>query len=235
MRKKKLTEPLDTIYDVQRTEQLDGYGEGLLFKLRRFPAVVKFWQQHMNGVRPSKSLMRSWKPTPEAAAALARLTRHMADAFNVSQDDARAAILGNIPPRVRLVQVANSLTTGAGAAITSRIHMEVSVLATPSEVAAAYTAVRRRLLALGDKARLKPPEPRTLCLARFAAKYEDAETERGRARWDRQHPDNPAPAGLNTWRRDLRRALDQVVNPEWLNAAGEAAFTGGLAKHRLDG
>ena len=235
MARRKQLNHLTESLDVRRNRQLDGYADGLLYRMRRFPAVVRFWERYMDGVVPSKSLLKSWTPTDEAAAALDRLARNMAVAFNISQDDARAGILGNIPPHVRLIQVENSLKTGAGAAITSTIRIEVSVLATPDEVKDAYTRARRQLLSLGEKARLKLPDSRTIDLARFAAKYGDAGTEQGRERWNHQNPHQTARCAMNTWRRDLRRALDQVTSPEWLNAAVDAAFMGGLGKRRLDG
>lgn len=234
MARKKSEQPLDTIYDVQRRAQLDALGEVLLYRLRRFPAVAKFWQRYMGTARPSRTLLRRWEPSPEAAAALDRLSRHMAEAFNTSKADARAAILGNVPPKLQMVRVENSLKTGAGCSATSTITMQVSALATPAEVAAAYQRARRQLLGLGDKARFKPPDVRTVKLARFVVKYDDAETEAGRARWNSQHADQPARCAMNTWRRDLRRAVKQVADPTWLKAAVDSAWMGGLGKHRLD-
>ncbi len=234
MGRKKSELALDGI-TLYRQDYVDAIADVLLCRLRRFPAVVKFRENHMGSALPSKRLMKNWQPTPDAAAALATLSRHMGEAFNISEADARAAILGNVRPQVRLVAVANSLKTGAGCSATTTIHIEASALATPDEVAAAFNHARRQLLRLGSKARVKPPQDRAIALTRFAARYNDAEGEAGRVRWNKQHPNHPAPLGMNTWRRDVRRAVAQVADPAWLETAVDSAFVGGLGKHRLDG
>lgn len=227
--KKNFREKLDSPYAV-RENHLKLLGEVVKQRIRTFPPVADFFGRRIGAPRPP----RGWKPMPDQVEPFSRLVRGIAATFRISEADARAAILGQRAPKLRLVRVDNSLTGTPAGSFAASITMRVSITATPEEVTAAFVEARRRVLRLGDAQRVKPPEARTVELARFAARYEGADTPEGCARWNKRFPQWPAPPSLRTWRRDLKRATAQILSPGWCAAAEEAAFLGGLGTHRLD-
>lgn len=179
--------------------------------------VIDFRAEYCGGRAVARRMTKTWNTiNPEESPgwnALDSLSNTIAERYQISLNDAMRAIVLGDTPSIPLVTHQKTLL-GMDALNATRLVFSVNIMATPAQVAAAYTQLRRRVLQAGEKTRVKPLEAKAYTLASFAAEHgEESETLAGLAKWNRAHPhwayERPA---FKTYRRDLSKAWQDVLH-----------------------